>query len=232
NEIIFPIFEPQPEGINIGNPSFAQTNDAFFVFDLIDLNQDKNEIWAVDLFSGIQSMIADNGSSLGYPRYSPDDSRIVFEQEDLPGAPAIRQIPIAANRIEAAGPSVSFVGEAQRPTWFAIGSRPTGVEEAPAVIPAEFALRQNYPNPFNPETTIRYELPVAAQVSLKIFDIKGRLVAELESGSKAAGAYLAHWNGRNLASQPVASGIYFYQLEARSREGAATRLVERMTVLK
>ncbi len=231
NEIIFPIFEPQPVGINVANPSFAQTNDAFFVFDLIDLNLGEDEIRAVDLFNGIENLIEENGTSIGYPRYSPDDSRIVFERDEGV-TPTIRQMPIAANRIAAAGPSVFFVSEAQRPSWFAVGERPTEVEEPPSVVPELFVLHQNYPNPFNPETAIRYELPASAQITLKIFDLKGRLVAELEAGQKEAGVHTARWNGRDDLDRPAASGVYFYRLEARSENGAVSQLSNKMTLLK
>ena len=72
-----------------------------------------------------------------------------------------------------------------------------------------FCLRQNYPNPFNPSTTICYELPRAATVSLKIFNMLGQLVETLVDQHKVAGSYQVQWNASN-----VPSGIYFYRLQA------------------
>lgn len=231
NEIIIPIFPPQPEGINIGNPSLSQTNDAFFVFDLFDVNQGVNEIWAIDLFNGELGLIEDNGEFLGYPRYSTNDNRLVFERP-VSGVPSLRQIPLATNKIEAAGSSEPFVNEGQRPTWFAIGERPTDVDEHSKTLPNSFVLHQNYPNPFNPETLIHYELPVDARVKLAIYDILGRTVTTLETGLKKAGEYQAEWDGRNENGHSVASGIYLLRLEATSSGGHVTHLIQKMTLLK
>ena len=76
-------------------------------------------------------------------------------------------------------------------------------------IPNEFALKQNYPNPFNPTTTIGYDVPEATDVSIKVYDITGRLVAELVDGRKAAGSYEIQWNAAQLAT-----GLYIYRIKA------------------
>ncbi len=94
-------------------------------------------------------------------------------------------------------------------------------------LPTEFELAQNYPNPFNPVTTIRYALPEAAQVTLEVFDITGRRVAQLVNTQQAAGRYEATWNGRNSAGQQVSSGVYFYRITA----GTFTQ-THRMVLLK
>jgi hypothetical protein len=76
-------------------------------------------------------------------------------------------------------------------------------------MPKSFALRQNTPNPFNPVTEIRYDLPEASTVSLKIFDSRGREVADLASGPGAAGRHRVVWNAENLPS-----GVYIARFEA------------------
>jgi len=72
-------------------------------------------------------------------------------------------------------------------------------------------LYQNYPNPFNPETTIKFELPEDAIVSLKVYDILGKEVATLIDGFEEAGYHQASLNATNLAS-----GLYFYRITAGS----------------
>lgn len=74
-------------------------------------------------------------------------------------------------------------------------------------LPPTFRLVQNYPNPFNPGTTIRYELPEAANVSLTIFNILGQVVATLVDEKKEAGGYQVQWN-----ASTAPSGIYFCRL--------------------
>jgi hypothetical protein len=89
----------------------------------------------------------------------------------------------------------------------------TGVEESE--IPTEFALDQNYPNPFNPSTTIRFALPIRANVDLKVFDLLGREVRTLVRGDQfAPGVHSVTWDGRNAAGNAVATGVYFYRINA------------------
>ena len=85
--------------------------------------------------------------------------------------------------------------------------------------PDTTALLANYPNPFNPETWIPYHLASGADVKISIYDARGTLVRELTLGHQTAGYYTsrsraAYWDGRNAFGERVASGIYFYQLQA------------------
>ena len=86
-----------------------------------------------------------------------------------------------------------------------------------AQLPAAVELAGNYPNPFNPSTVISFGLPTAQAVSLKVFDVQGRLVRTLLEGHVDAGYHQANWNGRDDLGGSVASGVYFYQLS--SEEG-------------
>ena len=90
----------------------------------------------------------------------------------------------------------------------------TAVEMAKTDLPTVFRLRQNYPNPFNPTTMIEYDLPKATHVSLRIFDLRGRLVKELVNEKQAPGSYRLKWDGTNQAGEKVASGVYLYMLKA------------------
>ena len=97
---------------------------------------------------------------------------------------------------------------------------------ASMIIPQETALLANYPNPFNPETWIPYQLATPAEVTLKIYDMNGRVVRRLDMGHQTAGMYrnrnrAAYWDGRNQSGEFVASGLYFYTLKAG--KFAATR---------
>jgi len=84
----------------------------------------------------------------------------------------------------------------------------TGVEKI-AETAEGFALSQNYPNPFNPATKIRYNLSKKSDVSLKIYDVLGREIETLVDGNYSAGEYEADFNASKLAS-----GVYFYRLQA------------------
>ncbi len=81
--------------------------------------------------------------------------------------------------------------------------------EVDAGTPKIFELSQNYPNPFNPTTVISYQLPVASEVSIKVFDMLGREVATLVSERQEAGRYQVTFNAASLSSS-----VYFYRLQA------------------
>lgn len=93
-------------------------------------------------------------------------------------------------------------------------------------IPKKYSLSQNYPNPFNPITNINYELPLEANVELKIFNITGQEVANLVNAEQPAGIHNVLWNASSYAS-----GTYFYILNAKDKFGEHS-IKKKMTVIK
>ncbi len=85
----------------------------------------------------------------------------------------------------------------------------SAISSEAVLLPTEFALHQNYPNPFNPTTTIRYDVKQSGLVSVKIFDILGREVATLVSGTIPAGFHTTVWDASSLPS-----GLYLCRMEA------------------
>ena len=96
--------------------------------------------------------------------------------------------------------------------------------------PKRSHLLQNYPNPFNPETWIPYQLSEDSLVSVSIYDTAGQLIRTLSLGYQSAGFYnsrnrAAYWDGRNTLGEPVASGVYFYQLVTPSFQQTRRMLI-------
>jgi hypothetical protein len=83
-----------------------------------------------------------------------------------------------------------------------------------ADVPTVFALYQNAPNPFNPTTTIRFDLPRAVRVSLRVYNAKGELVAKIVDENMTQGRKAIAWTAANDNGSAVASGVYFYRLVA------------------
>jgi len=100
-----------------------------------------------------------------------------------------------------------------------------GDEDQP--LPRTFGLSQNYPNPFNPTTLIKYDLPTRSFVQINVYNLLGQKVKTLVNDTKPAGHYTTTWNGNNEAGREVASGIYFYRLEADE-----TTITKKMILLK
>ena len=98
-------------------------------------------------------------------------------------------------------------------TWLAqyIKDHPltTGIDGIASHTPSKYELNQNYPNPFNPSTNITYRIVKTSKVTLKVYDVLGRLVTTLVNDVQSPGHYTVSFNAHNLSS-----GIYFYQLNA------------------
>lgn len=104
----------------------------------------------------------------------------------------------------------------------------TSGDERAANLPKSFALQQNYPNPFlseakspangggNPETEIRFQLPEASHVVVKVFNTIGEEIRTLVDAPYQAGYHQVHWDGKNKNGNPVSSGVYLYQFHAGS----------------
>ncbi|MHB8080127.1 MAG: FlgD immunoglobulin-like domain containing protein [Candidatus Krumholzibacteriia bacterium] len=106
-----------------------------------------------------------------------------------------------------------------------LGQLPGG--PAVGVTPELAFTARNYPNPFNPGTRIAFTLPRAGRVELKVYNVRGELVATLLDEARAAGPHAVAWDGRDSAGRAVSSGVYFYSLKA----GGQGKM-EKMTLVK
>ncbi|MCD6506943.1 right-handed parallel beta-helix repeat-containing protein [Candidatus Poribacteria bacterium] len=100
------------------------------------------------------------------------------------------------------------------------------------VIPSRTCLLPNYPNPFNPETWIPFRLAEGGEVRIRIYDLQGRLVKELNLGRLGPGSYInkakaAYWDGRSDQGEQVASGVYVCQMVAGEKT-----FVRKMVILR
>ncbi len=108
------------------------------------------------------------------------------------------------------------------------------VESAETVtVISDYELSTNYPNPLNPGTTIRFALPEAGKVTLRIYALTGQLVRELIQASYSSGRHQLVWDAQDEKGTRVASGIYFYRLAVQPENGGAPFVqTKKMTVLK
>ena len=141
----------------------------------------------------------------------------------------IGQKPISA-LLAADGKTLTSIGRIYQ---LAANSQSTGVDESKpvATLPKTLTLAPSYPNPFAitraAATRIVYTLPQEHEVSLRIYDVLGRLTRQIVHGRQAAGSYELSWNGRNELGEAVTSGIYFAVLQA-----GAQKLMQKIIVTK
>lgn len=122
-------------------------------------------------------------------------------------ATKIISLPVGTNKVKFTAKSAYgnnlFIDDITSGTLTGTGNTPV------SLIPDKYEMSQNYPNPFNPTTKINFSLPKQGFVTLKIYDVIGKQVAELVSEVKPAGVYAVDFNASALAS-----GVYFYRIES------------------
>jgi len=92
----------------------------------------------------------------------------------------------------------------------------TDVKDANNSTPTDYIILRNYPNPFNPSTIIYFELPIADNIEIKIYDILGREVRTLFNNYQKAGVYQMIWDGRNNFGVGVSAGVYLCRLKTQN----------------
>jgi len=141
----------------------------------------------------------------GSPEWLTVDARV--ETLDFENTPAPKTVDVAVT-------ALAHFGVAIDSTWGLDGRVLARAGQSQNLVhnhvaPQRFSLLQNYPNPFNPVTTIRFEIPKCAFVTLAVYDRTGREAAVLLNQIKAAGSYTVTFNSGSLTS-----GVYFYRLTA------------------
>ena len=137
-----------------------------------------------------------NYATVGIEDHTKNEGiQYVFNNDYAPGAAELTQ-----------GRAIRFTTEA--PINYVA---PLGIEDEN--LPTGFQLMPAYPNPFNPITTIRYQLPMASDVRMVVYDILGMEVKVLLQEHKESGTHALQWSGTNRFGKPVASGTYFLIME-------------------
>ncbi len=106
-----------------------------------------------------------------------------------------------------------------------LGDFATKVKRIDHQQPRQYALGQNYPNPFNPFTTINFQVPVTAHVTIKIYDALGREVRTLIDALYLADHYTATWDGLDNLGRKASSGVYWYCMESNGFKDAKKALL-------
>jgi hypothetical protein len=204
---------------------FEKSRSADFDFKWAKIDNADNTV-----IIGLIPMVYGEKSDL--PAGSGEIARLVFSVED----PNIETIELTPTTMENPSHSLMLVytdytgGSVQSkdlvPEFSGI-SVPIqrNTEEPEDLVPTDFGLKQNAPNPFNPKTSINYSLPKACNVTLTVYNVLGQNVRTLINEFQEAGYKSVIWDGCDNGGNTVASGIYFYHLEAGDQFSATKKMM-------
>ena len=176
----------------------------------------RDRIFLVNETNGDTTLLGVTGDNQITPSLAFAPNGVLY---GLKGAGAVENTLITIDTLTAAGTLVGMTGVtglvsiAMRTDSMVTSVRPSDDDQLPEV----YSLSQNYPNPFNPSTEIVFGLPQQSQVRLAVYNVLGQEVRLLANGTFPAGSHVATWDGLNGAGNAMASGIYFYRIEARRR---------------
>ena len=184
----------------------------------------------MDLYFGVE-MSARERLSYGLPPKPPSgafdvrfsgDTRIAGENTEIEVMNPSQTLTISYDVVLDAGDHMSWILISESDKEYTIEgsgeitipSEETFTLERKAIIPIAYTLHQNYPNPFNPITSLRYDLPEQAQVTLTVYDLIGREVTQLVNTAQEAGYRSVQWDATDMHGKPVSAGVYLYQIRA------------------
>lgn len=199
------------EGVTLVNVSFEGTRSEDFDFKWANIDNENNTvvIGLIPMVYGDNSDLAPGQGAIANLEFSIDSP----ELEVLEIEPTVIEKPSHELMFVYAGNNAEMKDlQPEFPVIRVVLSEVIPTQND--LLPTEFAIRQNAPNPFNPTTEIRYELPQAAQVQLNVYNILGQKVITLVDAFKEAGYNSVTWNGMDQGGSVVASGMYFYRIEA------------------
>lgn len=228
SETIWPLFPPQPEGVQISSPALSSKirpdgtiDDCRLLYERVDNLNERTEISVIDFCTGEEGVLYTVPEPIfTFPGFINGDREILFQgegrEDDVETVHLFRQ-PLTVDGLSSREELLLFMLDAQYPHAMVLRSGAivgdTAVEEeAGTPQPAAFSLAQNYPNPFNAGTLISYSVPSERRVILDIFNIHGQRVAAVDQGLRSAGTHAVTWSGTDVQGRPLASGAYFYRL--------------------
>jgi hypothetical protein len=176
-------------------------------------------IWGLDdSISGEQVMVAANFQNVqqtvnNVPWLRIGDWYNIFDQSVF----SVTQVPVPSLTI----PAYSALVFASSPDSIVLSVPATGPAQ-----PSTYQLYQNYPNPFNPETTIRFDVPTASRVALKIYNLLGQEIRTLLDELKPAGQHAIQWDGKDNRGLDAPSGIYILRMAANQGLVRSLKLVK------
>jgi len=213
--LIFKLFSNIPEGVSIGNPVFSKNSPYIIAFDqliendLEDFTDDEFSILLRNLENGDMN-IFDN-TTIGFPTFSPDDSRLAFTVMDEFEVEGVSFIEIAEDKITPVGGIQPLLIEARFPTWYSNGVRSLSVDRGADL--ADGSSWSAFPNPFQSSLEVELQLQQTASVELSLYNMMGQAIQVSGfKGQKPAGTHRIE-----LLTESLDPGLYILSLKINNR---------------
>lgn len=204
------------EGVTLEEVIFEGTRSEGFDFKWANIDNEKNTvvIGLIPTIDGEEPDLAPGSGPIANLVFSVDENR-EDPWNDL------REIDITPIELKEPNHSLMLVYTDASANCLALTPEFAGINFALSevvpqdnLLPGSFSLAQNAPNPFNPQTRIDYDLPNATHVKMDIYNVLGQQVRTLVNEFQEAGYKSVIWDGRDNSGGTVASGIYFYRMDA------------------
>jgi len=201
------------EGVTLEEVTFEGTRSEDFDFKWANIDNEKRivVIGLIPALDGEKPDLAPGSGTIANLVFSVEDS---WDMETIDVVPVELENPnhslmfVYTEDVDGSAHSLSMTPEFQGVSF--VPSEVAGTE----LLPGEFSLAQNAPNPFNPQTRIDYDIPKATNVRLEIYNVLGQHVKTLVDEFQEPGSKSVIWDGRDNSGSTVASGIYFYRMDA------------------
>jgi bacillolysin len=212
------LFPSLPDGVSIGNPSFAKESPYIIAFDYVDEGTNEYAILGCNIETNDVNVIVEN-ETLGFPSYNKNDTRIAYtamldDQSDF----QTNYINLATDKMTSSGSAVPMYENSKWPVYFATGEREIGddvITSIPEEVSGEFTC---YPNPFTREVTIHFHEPMIAESRVEVINSLGQRVFEYNIQSAGASPVVI-----NL--EALKAGYYVMKVSNSNRVGSC-RLVK------
>ena len=212
---IFKMFTNLPENVSIGNPSFAKNSPYIAAFDYVDNTGTTSDITilSVNLETGDVGSVSNNGSQLGYPNYSKNDDKILFNST-YNSADAINVISMQADKINPTGTAAPLIiGGGKWGVWYSTGIRTVDVKEGTVKNKVHI-----YPNPTSAKTTIQLSGLDQENGKIELFDISGKKLS--------TSTYKSNQSEAEIDLSAFSKGVYLLKV-SNSKSSATMQVIRK-----
>jgi hypothetical protein len=227
--------------VDLENRTTTQISKSKIPLNDIAFNPVNNELWAslypvtssgrdrifkLDLSTGDTTLIGQTGLGLAVPALTFDNNGTLYA---VSGSATVVNDLIVIDLSTGTGTIIGSTGFRNITGLAHSFDGVTSARTENGQVPSEFGLLQNYPNPFNPSTVIEYSLPEVSNVRVAIYNLLGETIEILINSTIQAGIHRLEWN---TSGKNVSSGIYFYEVKAKSSSGKDYSAIRKMILMK